>query len=80
MFHAGTAKIGRVCVLKDQRGRGLGAALIRAALETSAGRAETAKLSAQVQALGLYEGLGFVAMGPVYLDAGIDHQDMVRPL
>ena len=74
------AKIGRVCVLKSHRGTGLGAALIRRALEVSQGKATTAKLGAQLHALGFYEALGFTATGPVYDDAGIDHRDMVRPL
>jgi ElaA protein len=39
-----------------------------------------AKLGAQVHALGFYERLGFVAVGPVYLDAGIEHRDMVLGL
>ena len=76
----GIAKIGRVCVLKSHRGKGLGAALIRAALEVSKGKANTAKLGAQLHALGFYEALGFTATGPVYDDAGIDHRDMVLPL
>ena len=74
------AKIGRVCVLSQHRGTGLGTALIRKALEVSAGKARKAKLGAQVHALGFYEGLGFRAIGPVYDDAGIDHRDMVRDL
>ena len=76
----GIAKIGRVCVLQSHRGKGLGAALIRAALEVSKGKANTAKLGAQLHALGFYEALGFTATGPVYDDAGIDHRDMVLPL
>ncbi len=74
------AKIGRVCVLRAYRGRGLGAALIKATLDVSKGKAKTAKLGAQIHALGFYEGLGFTAQGPIYDDAGIDHRDMVRPL
>ncbi|NNK16069.1 MAG: GNAT family N-acetyltransferase [Sulfitobacter sp.] len=74
------AKIGRVCVLRPYRGTGLGADLIRKALEVARGKATTAKLGAQVHALRFYERLGFVATGPVYDDAGIDHRDMVRDL
>lgn len=74
------AKIGRVCVLKPYRGTGLGAALIRAAVEASQGKATQAKLGAQTHALGFYEKLGFTATGPVYDDAGIPHRDMVRAL
>lgn len=79
-LHDDIAKIGRVCVLKSHRGTGLGAALINTALEVSKGKATTAKLGAQLTAIGFYEALGFTAFGPVYDDAGIDHRDMVRPL
>lgn len=74
-----TGKIGRVCVLKSARGAGVGAALIRAAVERfrQTPGITKAKLGAQVHALGFYEGLGFQAVGPVYDDAGIDHRDMV---
>ncbi|MEM6939047.1 MAG: GNAT family N-acetyltransferase [Pseudomonadota bacterium] len=76
----GVAKIGRVCVLRAQRGAGHGAALIVKSLEVSRGRAHQAKLGAQTHAIGFYEGLGFTAEGPVYDDAGIPHRDMVRDL
>lgn len=75
-------KIGRVCVLREQRGTGLGAALIRAAVEqfrTMPGIAQV-KLGAQCQAIAFYEKLGFTAYGPEYDDAGILHRDMVMVL
>lgn len=77
-----TGKIGRVCVLPAARGAGLGAALIRAAVAEFAAMPglTRAKLGAQVHALGFYERLGFTAVGPVYMDAGIEHRDMVLPL
>jgi predicted GNAT family N-acyltransferase len=77
-----TAKIGRVCVVAAQRGTGLGAALIRAALDLARQQpgVTRAKLGAQVYAIGFYEKLGFEVVGPVYDDAGIDHRDMVRDL
>jgi ElaA protein len=74
------AKVGRVCVLKPHRGTGLGAALIREAMIVSKGQADTVKLGAQLHALGFYEALGFIAYGPVYDDAGIDHRDMAQDL
>jgi ElaA protein len=76
-----TAKIGRVCVLAAARGRGLGAALVGAAVEHArrSGFAR-AKLGAQVHALDFYARLGFAATGPVYDDAGIPHRDMVLAL
>tara|TARA_R110000787_G_scaffold148261_2_gene262179 strand:- start:7619 stop:8041 length:423 start_codon:yes stop_codon:yes gene_type:complete len=77
-----TAKIGRVCVIKSHRGTGLGAALIRAAVEEARKMSSvtTVKLGAQTHALGFYEKLGFEAQGPVYDDAGIEHRDMVLTL
>lgn len=71
-------KIGRVCVLKDMRGTGLGQQLMMKALEELARQPDitTAKLGAQCHALGFYEKLGFTAYGPIYDDAGIPHQDM----
>ena len=61
---------------------GLGAALIRAALDVLRVQPgiTRAKLGAQTHALGFYEKLGFTAYGPVYDDAGIPHRDMTRDL
>ena len=77
-----TGKIGRVCVLADHRGKGLGAALIQAAIgEFRALPGITrVELGAQCHALGFYEKLGFTAFGAEYLDAGILHQDMALAL
>jgi len=74
----GTGKIGRVCVLKDARGTGLGAALIREALDVlrNTPGITRAALGAQLDALGFYERLGFTAYGDVFDDAGIDHRMM----
>ncbi|MFD2172801.1 GNAT family N-acetyltransferase [Rhodobacter lacus] len=74
-------KIGRVCVAKSARGTGLGRALILEGCARLKARGCTrVQLSAQVQATGFYEGLGFTAFGPVYDDAGIPHRDMERAL
>ncbi|MFN4172848.1 MAG: GNAT family N-acetyltransferase [Pseudorhodobacter sp.] len=74
-----TGKIGRVCVLREARGEGLGAALIHAAIAEFRALPGIArvKLGAQTHATGFYERLGFVAEGAVYPDAGIPHRDMV---
>jgi ElaA protein len=77
-----TGKIGRVCVLKDQRGTGLGIALIEATLihlGTCDG-VKRAALGAQTHALGFYENLGFTAYGDEFDDAGIAHRMMERAL
>ena len=75
-------KIGRVCVLAAARGRGIGADLIRAAVARFAAMPNIArvKLGAQSHAIDFYARLGFVAYGAHYLDAGIDHRDMVLEL
>ena len=51
-----TGKIGRVCVLQEARGTGLGAALIRAGVERlrKVPGVTKVKLGAQVHALGFY--------------------------
>ena len=75
-------KIGRVCVLPQHRGTGLGAALILAAVDqfrTMPGIAKV-KLGAQCHAIAFYEKLGFTAFGPEYDDAGIQHRDMMLVL
>lgn len=82
LIQGDTGKIGRVCVLASHRGRGVGAALIRAAVAEFRTRPgiRKVKLGAQTHALGFYEALGFAAYGPVYDDAGIAHRDMVLSL
>lgn len=72
------AKIQRVCVLKETRGTGLGAELIRKILDVikAEGKVSTAVLGSQIHALKFYEKFGFVAFGDEYLDAGILHRDM----
>lgn len=70
--------IGRVAVLKEQRGLGVGVALMQAAIDAARqqGHAQVV-LSAQRHALAFYERLGFVAYGDTFLDAGIPHREMV---
>ena len=75
------AKFGRLVVARDARGRGIGAALLadaeRLAREMGAGRMV---LAAQTSAIGLYDRAGYTARGDVYLDAGIEHVTMEKPL
>jgi predicted GNAT family N-acyltransferase len=75
-------KIGRVCVLPQARGTGLGAALIRAALEVLRDQpgVTEAYLGSQSHATGFYEKLGFVVEGDEFIDAGIPHRHMRRAL
>jgi ElaA protein len=77
-----TGKIGRVCVLAEARGTGLGAQLMQAAVTRfrSVPGVTKVKLGAQTHALGFYERLGFTAIGPEFDDAGIPHREMVLTL
>lgn len=76
-----TAKIGRVCVSESQRGTGLGAELIKAAVALAQELGATrAALGAQVYAIGFYGKLGFEPYGDVYADEGEPHQMMARTL
>jgi predicted GNAT family N-acyltransferase len=68
------AKIERVAVLAAARGRRVGAALIRAALELArAEGAAQARLHAQTVVQDFYARLGFVALGPEFEEDGIMH-------
>ena len=82
LVQAKVGKIGRVCVLPEARGTGLGAQLMRAAVERfrSVPGVEKVKLGAQTHALGFYERLGFTAQGPEFDDAGIAHRELVLTL
>ncbi|WP_422030858.1 GNAT family N-acetyltransferase [Roseovarius sp.] len=78
-----TGKIGRVCVLREHRGQGIGLALVGACLEVLRGvpGVTRAELGAQSYAIGLYERLGFTAYGPEFADAGGQpHRMMGRSL
>ncbi|MDP4032894.1 MAG: GNAT family N-acetyltransferase [Pseudorhodobacter sp.] len=80
--HGEVGKIGRVCVLKAERGTGLGAALIRASVAhfRQTPGITMVRLGAQTHALGFYEKLGFKPVGGEFLDAGIRHREMVLAL
>ena len=73
--------VGRMAVLKEWRGRGVGGAvlghLLKLAHET---RHAVVRLHAQTHALGFYEKHGFVAEGEEFMEAGIPHLRMSRIL
>lgn len=74
-------KVGRMAVSPEWRRRGVGRALLQAAI-TACRRQGCAQvvLSAQVEAMPFYEAAGFVACSGVYMDAGIPHRDMTLSL
>ncbi|HMN34867.1 MAG TPA: GNAT family N-acetyltransferase [Chiayiivirga sp.] len=69
--------IGRMAVLADWRGRGVGAALLQDLIERARALGHPAiELHAQTHAIGFYERFGFTAFGPEYDEAGIRHRSM----
>lgn len=73
--------IGRMAVLPGWRGRGVGRALLEAAIRAAQARGHTRlQLSAQTHAAGFYARAGFVAAGTEYEEAGIPHVAMQKRL
>ena len=71
---SGGYKLERVAVLREQRGRGIGEALVRYALAALPG--EGVYVHAQIGAVAFWERLGFAAEGDPFDEAGIAHRVM----
>ncbi len=70
-------KIGRMAVLKEWRGRGLGAALLQEAIKIcKAHGSKSMHLSAQTHAIEFYRKAGFKITSVEYCDVQIPHVDM----
>ena len=77
----GTGVIGRMAVRAGRRGAGTGAALLARLEERARERGLSAvELHAQVHARRFYERAGYAAFGDEYVEAGIDHVSMRKPL
>ncbi|WP_407351735.1 GNAT family N-acetyltransferase [Luteimonas sp. R10] len=73
----GAGRIGRMAVLADWRGRGVGAALLQALLRIARERGlKEVVLHAQAGAIAFYARHGFVPVGGRFHEAGIEHQTM----
>lgn len=69
--------IGRMAVLREWRGRGVGAAMLDFLIACAWRQGHAAvHLNAQTHALGFYACRGFVAHGDEFMDAGIPHRRM----
>jgi predicted GNAT family N-acyltransferase len=76
-----TAKIGRVAILKEQRGKGFATQLMRQIIkDLKASGIQTITLDSQIYICNLYEKLGFIKTGDIFMDAGIEHQKMILQL
>ncbi|MBL3825405.1 MULTISPECIES: GNAT family N-acetyltransferase [unclassified Marinobacter] len=71
-----TGHIGRMAILPQYRGHGIGEALLRHLIAESADRFSELRLSAQEHAIPFYQRSGFHVCSGVYDDAGIPHFDM----
>jgi len=76
-----SGKIGRMAVLADWRGRGVGAAMLQALLDLARQHdLDAVHCHAQVSALEFYRRFGFEPEGERFMEAGIEHQLMRLPL
>lgn len=70
--------IGRMAVLKEWRGKGVGSAMLQRILEESSHRGmQKAMLNAQIAAIKFYEKFGFQVSGEEFMEAGIPHIKMI---
>ncbi|RQU50410.1 GNAT family N-acetyltransferase [Burkholderia cenocepacia] len=71
--------IGRVAVLADMRGQGVGSAVLNALLDAARRRGEAVvRLYAQDSAVSFYLRHGFTAVGEPFVEAGVPHVEMAR--
>ena len=72
------SKIGRIAVLKAQRGLGLGALLLDFIIKNLPLKdRQDLSLNAQTYAIPFYEKMGFVGVGEIFMDANIEHIKMI---
>jgi predicted GNAT family N-acyltransferase len=75
------AHIGRMAVLAEFRGQGVGRRILRALVAVARERGiPELRLHAQMTAVDFYAGEGFEAIGEEYEEAGIPHRTMRRVL
>jgi len=81
VFDGPVAKLGRMAVERELRGRGIGDAILAEAVRAAgSGGSSTIALHAQLQARGLYARHGFLDSGPEFVEQGIPHVAMEKRL
>lgn len=74
-------RVGRMAVLAPARDAGVGAAVLRALERVAAERGLTAiRLHAQRDVIGFYAGAGYRVVSDPFVEAGIEHVGMTKPL
>lgn len=77
IYDGDTYKIGRVAVLKEERGKQYGDFIVRMLADRAfLHGAKEVLLGSQLHAVGFYEKIGFEPYGEVFDDAGIPHIHM----
>jgi len=77
----GIAKVERVCILPEYRGKHLGNLIMNTLEKHATGKGfEKIVLNAQSYAVPFYEKLGFAITSPEFMDADIPHRAMVKQL
>lgn len=73
--------IGRMAVLREWRGKGVGGRILAALTERARARGmRRVVLNAQTHAAPFYARFGFVAIGDEFIEAGIPHVEMAREI
>jgi predicted GNAT family N-acyltransferase len=81
LFRGRMARLGRLAVVRDRRGDGIGAAILHEADAVAlAHGAEAISLHAQTYAQTLYEQAGYDEHGPTFVEEGIEHVAMEKRL
>lgn len=69
--------IGRIAVLKEFRGVGVGASVVKALIKVAKKKDfSRVYLGSQTHAIGFYEKLGFKVCSEVFIDADLEHVEM----
>ena len=77
----GTFRLGRIAVLKSQRGKGLGMRVVELMEEKArALGARYVELDAQCRAIGFYEKAGYTVCGEEHMDGHVPHKMMKKEL
>jgi predicted GNAT family N-acyltransferase len=80
-LNAQTAKIERLAVLSESRGKGIGKKLMEKALDVAAQKdIQEVIIHAQEYVKGIYQKLGFEQVGERFEEAGIYHVKMIKRL
>ena len=79
VFQGEVARLGRMAVERERRGRGLGAAILREAeRQARAKGVRRISLHAQLRARSLYKRDGYQQQGAPFVEEGIDHVAMEK--